>query len=156
MSSFASAGASPPSNTLYGARAIFSINGVVSGYATSVSWANSYSYQPLNVLGSIETTQHLPMLYQTTLTANNFRLVGTTLRTMNFWPKIGTNAQDHLRNLTSIAELSCTVEDLVTNVIVASFSGCRVESSSISVSSGNLMAEDITFVCRRCADESET
>ena len=149
MSSFAAAGSSPPSNTLYGARAIFSINGITAGYATSCSYSSNYNYQPLNVLGSLEVVQHLPMSSGVTLTANNFVLVGTTLRTLGFWPSVGVNAQEHLRNLVAIAELTATIEDVVTNTIVASFVGVRVESSSIQVSSGNIMAEDVTFVVRR-------
>lgn len=155
MSSFATPAGAPPTNTLHGARAIFSIGGVRAGYAQNVAYSSSYSLQPMSVLGSVEIIQHIPTSYTATLTCNNFRLVGTTLRTLGLWPKLGTTAQEHLRNLVNIAEITASIEDIQTNAVIMLAEGVRIESESVSISAGNLIASDVSLVVRRIRDESE-
>jgi hypothetical protein len=152
MSSFAGPAGPPPSNTLTGARCSFQINGVQLGFASNVSWSRSINYAPLQVLGNIEVVSHIPQSYTATLTCNNFYLLGTTLVTYGFMAKVGNSAQEHFANITALNELTAVVEDIQSQTIIAICEGCRAESSSIQVSQGNYMSEDVNFVVRRIAD----
>ena len=155
MSSFATPAGAPPTNTLHGARAVFSLGGVRAGYAQNVAYSSSYQLSPIQTLSSIEVVAFVPTSYTCTLTCNNFRLVGTTLRSLGLWPKLGVNPQDHLRNLANIAEITAHIEDIQTNTIIMLAEGVRVESESVSVSAGNLVASDVSLVCRRLKSEDE-
>lgn len=155
MSSFATPVGAPPTNIIHGARAVFLISGTRAGYAQNVAYSASYQMSPVQVLNSLEVISHIPTSYTATLTCNNFRLVGTTLRSLGLWPKLGVNPQDHLRNMANIAEITAHIEDVQTNTIIMLAEGVRVESESVSVSAGNLVASDVSLVVRRLKTEDE-
>lgn len=148
--------APPPSNTLSGPRASFTINGIVVGYASQCSVAQSYSYSPVNVIGSVETLAHIPTSYSASVTFNNLRLVGQTLRTLGWWVPLGNGPTEHLRNLVQLPELTAVLEDTVTNTVCGLILGVRIESSSLNVSAGGLWTEDYSCVCRRVLMEGDS
>lgn len=145
----------PPSDVLSGARANFMLNGVSVGYAGQCSVAHNYSYSPIQVIGSLEVLGHVPTAYMSSLTFNQLRLVGTNLRTAGWWPFVGNTPTDHLRALVAIPELTAVLEDSVTSTVCALAIGCRIESSSLNVSSSGLWGEDVSVVVRRILLEGD-
>lgn len=148
-----STAALPNSPVLSGPRALFLLNGIQVGYAGQCSVAQSYQQQPINVIGSLETIQHVPTGYSVQLTFNQLRLVGTTLVTQGLLPAVGSTPLEHLRNLVSIPELTAVLEDQITNTVCALVIGVRIESDSLNITSGGLWGEDVSAVARRMIGE---
>ena len=152
----ASAVSPPPSNTLTGSRVNFMLEGNLVGFASNLSYSHNYTLAPLNVIGSIETIQHIPVQYQAGITFNNFRVLGRTLRTLGLWPRIGKNPTDHMMALIQIPELTAVCEDVVTQTIILIAEGVRIESSAVQMAANSLMQEDISCVCRRILLEGDS
>jgi hypothetical protein len=125
------------------------INGQQIGYAGMCSVAQSYQQQPVNVIGSIETIQHVTTGYTVQLTFNQLRLVGTNLVTQGFIPDVGNTPRDHIRSVVALPELTAVLEDQVTSTVVALIIGVKIESDSLNITSGGLWGEDVSCVARR-------
>lgn len=145
----ASTAALPNSPVLSSARALFTINGIEVGYAGQCSVATSYARTPVDVIGNIEVPQYVPTKVTHQVTFNQLRLVGTNLVTLGFLPSPGNTAEEHLRNLIAIPELTAILEDRITSTVCALLIGVQIESSSLNVSASSLWSEDISGVCRR-------
>ena len=154
MSSFAPA-APQPSNTLTGSRIQFMLQGVLVGFAQNLSYSHNIAYSPLNVLGSIEVEQHIPVAYTASITFNNFRVLNRNLRTLGLWGRPGKNAQEHLINISAIPELTAVCTDVVTDTIVLIAEGVRVESSAVQAAANQVLVEDISCVVRRLLLEGD-
>lgn len=141
--------APPPSNVLSGARALFMFEGRPVGFAGQASVAQNYTMSPINVIGSIETLGYVPTQYNTALNFNQLFLVGQSLTTLGYLPPKGNTPTEHLRALAAIPELTAVLEDTITSTVVALAIGCRIESSSLSITAGGLWGEDISVVVRR-------
>ena len=94
-----------------GARARFSINGVRVGYARNVSITEELEYFPVEVIGNLETEEHVPIAYRVRFTASMFRIIGETLKTLGFFPEVGGNTDEHLTNVLTSGDMVATIED---------------------------------------------
>jgi len=138
-----------------GARARFLVNGIKIGFATNVTVSEEIAYDPVEVLDNIQVQEYVPTAYRVTLTMSRIRIVGKTLKSQGFFPKIGGNAEEHLSNILTNGELVCTVEDNETGTIMATFEQCKVASHNWTVNARGIVGNDVTFVCIRVKDESE-
>lgn len=138
-----------------GARARFSVEGKVIGYARNVSGSETIEYQPVEVLDNIEVEEHVPIAYRVTLTAGMFRIVGETLKSNGLFPPNGQDSSTHLLNILLTGEMNAQLEDVKTGKIVAQFTQCKVSGHNFTVDARGIVGEDCEFVAIRMADESE-
>lgn len=138
-----------------GARARFSVEGKVIGYARNVSGSETIEYIPVEVLDNVEVEEFVPVAYRVTLTAGMFRIVGETLKSNGMFPSNGQNASDHLLNILATGELNAQLEDTKTKKIIAQFTQVKVASHNFTTDAKGLVGEDVEFVAIRMQDESE-
>jgi hypothetical protein len=138
-----------------GARARFSIQGVRVGYASQVAITEEIEYTPVEVLDNIEVEEHVPIAYRVTFTARHFRIVGETMKSLGFFPKVGANADEHLRNILTSGDLVATVEDTRSGRLVSTLEQVKVASHNWTIDARGVVGEDMTFVAIRVRDESE-
>lgn len=138
-----------------GARARFSINGVRVGYARNVSITEELEYFPVEVIGNLETEEHVPIAYRVRFTASMFRIIGETLKTLGFFPEVGGNTDEHLTNVLTSGDMVATIEDTKTGKIFATVEQVKVASHSFTVNARGVVGEDLEFVAIRLLDESE-
>lgn len=138
-----------------GARCVFSINGAECGWATQIAVSESIDYQPVEVIGNIEVEEYAPIGYNVTFTASFFRIIGTTLKSMGWFPKTGNSTDEHLSNILTNGDLSMTVEDRTTGKIICTLEQVKIASHNWTIAARGLVGEDCTFNAIRCRDESE-
>jgi hypothetical protein len=140
-----------------GARARFSVNGKKVGWATNVSGSEEIQYEEAEVLDNIQVQEHVPVRYRCTLSCSTIRIVGKTLKSQGFFPKIGANSEDLLRNILTNGDLSAMIEDTNAGVttIIANYEQVKVASHNWTINATGIVGEDVTFVAIRVKDESE-
>jgi hypothetical protein len=138
-----------------GARCTFSLNGQVIAYARSVAISEQIDYQPIEVLDLLRVKEFIPTAYRVTLTASMFRIVGQTLKSMNFFPKTGQNGTQQLINVLNVGDLVATLEDSVSGAVLATVQGVKIASHSFSIDSRGIVSEDVDFVCTSVTSEDE-
>ena len=138
-----------------GARARFLIEGVKIGFATNVSGSEEIDYENVEVLDNIQTQEHVPIAYRVTLTASRVRIVGRTLKSQGFFPSVGGDPEEHLKNILTNGELGVQVEDNETGSIFASYEQVKVASHNWTINARGIVGNDMTFVAIRVKDESE-
>ena len=84
---------------LTGARSRFSIDGSKVGYARNVNITEEIEYQPVEILDNIRVEEHVPVAYRVTFTAGLFRIINETLKSLNLFPSLGANSDEHLSNI---------------------------------------------------------
>lgn len=145
-----------PGKIITGARARFSLNGQVIGYARNVSGGENIMYEEVNVLDNIEVEEHVPVGYSASLTASMLRIVGDTLKSAGLFPATGKNSEEHLRNVLLLSgNMKATLEDTKTGKIIQEYSSVKITSYNWQLDARGIMGTDIDFVCKRSIDESE-
>jgi len=140
---------------LTGARARFSIDGIKVGYARNVNLSEEITYEPVEVLDNIEVEEHVATAYRVTFSASMFRIVGDTVKSMEWFPKGGANASDRLENILVSGNLKATIEDTKTQKMISTVEQVRVASHNWTIDARGIVGEDVTFVAIRVRDESE-
>jgi len=139
-----------------GARARFSIDGVKVGYARNVALSENINYEAIEVLDNIEVEEHVPTGYTVeNFTASMFRIVGSTLKSLSWFPKNGANVEEHLENILTSGDLTATIEDTRTGKIFATVEQVKVQSHNWTIDARGVVGEDVNFVAIRVRDESE-
>jgi hypothetical protein len=138
-----------------GARARFSINGVKVGYARNVAVTEEIQYDPVEILDNIEVEEYVPVAYRVTFTASQFRIIGETVKSLGYFPNVGSNTEEHLENILVSGDLTATVEDTNTGKIFATLEQVKVASHNWTIDARGVVGEDLTFVAIRIKDESE-
>lgn len=138
-----------------GARARFLLNGTKVGYARNVSGTEEIQYEPVNVLDNIQVEEHVPVGYTCSLNCSLFRIVGETLKSKGYFPNLGANTEEHLKNILTNGDLVATIEDSQTGEIIATYEQVKIASHNFTIDARGIVGEDVTFVCIRSKDESE-
>jgi hypothetical protein len=138
-----------------GARARFLIEGTRVGWATNVSGGEEIQYDPIEVLDNIQVQEFVPVAYRATLTASRIRIVGKTFKSQGWFPKLGANAEEHLRNILAAGVLAASVEDNQSGSILANYDTAKIASHNYTVNARGAVGNDVNFVVTRMADESE-
>jgi len=140
---------------LTGARARFSIDGVKIGYARNVAITESVEYEPVEVLDNIEVEEYVPTRYRVTFSASMFKIIGETLKSLNMFPSVGGNTEEHLENILVTGDMTATLEDTKTGRIFATLEQVKVQSHNYTVEATGVVGADVEFVAVRVRDESE-
>ena len=138
-----------------GARARFSVDGKVVGYARNVAGSEAITYERIDVLDNIEAEEFVPVGYNVTLTAGTFRIVGETLKSNGLFPATGIDPATHLLNILLTGELDAQLEDVKTHKIISQVSQVKITSHNWTVDARGIVGEDVEFVAIRMLDESE-
>jgi len=143
---------------LSGARARLMIDGIPIGWATNVSVSESISYEEVRVLDNIQVQEHVPTSYAVGLSASRIRIVGKTLKSQGFFPKLGQNADEHLENILAFSlgkGLTIQIEDSQTGANIATYEQAKVTDHNFTVTAVGIVGQDMNFVAIRAKDESE-
>ena len=141
---------------LTGARARFYLNGKQVGYATNVSLGEGITYEPIKVLGNIEVEEHVPTDYEVQrFTTSMFRIVGETVKSVGWFPKIGGSSDEHLENILTSGDLTATIEDIKNQQNIATVEQVKVASHNYTIDARGVVGEEVEFVAVRVRDESE-
>lgn len=138
-----------------GARARFVINGEKVGYARNVSGVEQIQYEPVDVLDNIQTEEFVAVGYTVQLTAEKVRIIGETLKSKGWFPKLGGNPNEHLTNILTSGDLTVTVEDSRTSKIFATYEQAKVSNHNWAIDARGVVGENMEFVAIRALDESE-
>lgn len=140
---------------LTGARARFKIQGTKVGYASSVNVSENIRMEGLEVLGSIEIAENVPVAYDVTFTARRFRPLKKSLKALGWMPKYGGSPDARLLNILNSGEMVATLEDPKTDIVWATVQEVKISGITWSVDGRGIVGEDVTFVAIRVLDESE-
>jgi hypothetical protein len=132
-------------NVFSGARARFKINQSAVGYAAGVSGSESIDYEPVDVLNLLEVKEFVPVAYRATLSAQIFRVIGSSLKRLGIFPQ-----QD---NILTTGDLTCEIEDRLTGNVMATFEQCKAQEHTFDVTARGIVSENVTFVTIRMKDE---
>jgi len=135
------------SNTFSGARALFLVNSVPVAFAGGVSGSEEIDYEPVDVLNLLEVREFVPVAYRTTLSAQVFRVVGSSLKELGIMPEQS--------EIITTDDLECAVQDTVTGSTVALFQGVRCAGHTFDITARGIVQENVNFVTIRVLDESE-
>ena len=138
-----------------GARARLSIQGIKVGYTTQVTVGEDINYEPIDVLDSIETEEHVAISYKVSVSARKIRIVSETLKSIGWFPSTGKSTEEHLLNILTSGELTMVVEDTKTKRAIATVEGLKIASINYDIDRAGVVGEEIKFVARRLKDESE-
>lgn len=153
----------PKGQVFSGARARFSIDTKIVGFATNCTGSEEIQYDPLQVLDHIQTIEFVPIGYSVTFSASRVRLIGDaadihgSLRgPMNAFPKLGQSDSDFLLNILNLADLQCQIEDTVSGKIFMQLEQVKIASHNWAITPRGIVGQDINFVAVRMKDEAET
>ena len=132
-------------NVFSGARARFKIDGVPVGFAAGVSGSESIDYEPVDVLDLLEVKEFVPVAYRATLSAQVFRVIGSSLKRLGIFPQE--------QNILTTGDLQCSIEDKLTGETMAQFQGCKAQEHTFDVTARGIVSENVTFVTIRMKDE---
>jgi len=132
-------------NVFSGARARFKIDGVPVGFAAGVSGSESIDYEPVDVLDLLEVKEFVPVAYRATLSAQVFRVVGSSLKRLGIFPQE--------QNILTTGDLTCAIEDKLTGETMAQFEQCKAQEHTFDVTARGIVSENVTFVTIRMKDE---
>lgn len=150
-------------NVFTGARARLLIKGEKVGYARNISWTEEIQQDPIEVLDNIEVEEFVPTAYRVTLNAGFVRLVGTTPKSLNWYPQNGRNTDEHLSNILTAQAganiltnggLQMQITDNQTGQVIAAFEQVSATTMNCSVDARGVVGIDMSFTAVRVRDES--
>lgn len=148
----------PKGDVFTGARARFTVNGKVIGFATDCTGSEEIQYEPINVLDNIQVQEFVPIGYTVSFNASRVRLVNRSVKSpeIEIFPRTGKDPQEHLRNILQIGtDFSAVIEDSVTGQIIMLLEQVKVASHNFSVRARGVVGEDMNFVAIRMRDETD-
>lgn len=89
----------------------------------------------------------MPVAYRATLSAQIFRVVGKSLKSLGIFPVE--------ENILTSGDLTCSLQDRLTGETLAQFQQCRAQEHTFDVTARGMVSENTTFVTIRVRDESE-
>ena len=138
-----------------GPRARFTLDGVPFAFATNVAGSEEIQYDAVEVLNNVEVQEFVPVAYRATLTASKVWFVNETLKSLGWFPKVGTDPGTHLRNILTTKDLAALIQDTQDNVAFMSGDGVRLASYNWTIAARAIVATDVTFVLIKFRDISE-
>ena len=136
------------SRTFSGARSIFLVNGAPVAFAGGVSGEEMIDYEPVDVLSLLEVAEFVPVAYRTSLSAQMFRVVGSSLKQNKIQPI--------LEDILTASEMEAAVSDTVSGSTLYLFQGVKCSGHSFDLTARSIAQQNVTFVAIRVLDESET
>ena len=140
----------PRGLVLSGARAKLMLGGADVMHCTNVTYSEEIQYDPVEVLDLLEVAEHVPVRYRATFSAQWVRVVTNSIKLRD-----GVSIMPKLEDILTSAELTGTIEDNVTNSVIANIERVKASRYSINIGATGIVMNDVEFVCIRIKDESE-
>lgn len=135
-------------STFSGVRARFKVAGVKVGYAGGVSGEEAIDYEPVNVLDKLEVAEHVPVAYRVSLSANIFRVLGNSLKSLGIMPTES--------NILTSGALSASIDDSADgDRPMLIIEGLKATTKTFDVTARGIVSEAVNFVGLRMKDEFE-
>lgn len=138
-----------------GARARLLANGVKVGWARNVNGREMISYERAKVLDNIRTQEHAPVDYDVSFSCGLIRIVGKSVKALGLFPSNGLTPQDHLTNILTNGELTLSIEDNQSGLVLATLIQARFSSNNWSIDAAGIVGVDMDGVAIQFKDESE-
>jgi len=154
----------PGTRVFSGARAIFSFNDVIVGFASGCSGSEEITYEPIDTLDHLEVREHVPTGYRVTFTAQIFRTIARgvstdpdkgqqdsapgSLKEQNIFPKF-----DQILQLEGVKAL---ISDQITGKQLFLLQNVKTASYNFNITARGTVSQNVTFVATRVFDEAES
>jgi hypothetical protein len=138
-----------------GARARLLIAGKKVGYARNCSGGEQIQYEPVEALDNIQVEENVPTRYRVNFSMGFVRVVRTTLKSLGYFPKLGSNPEEHLSNVITQGLLTVAIEDNQTGAGIMTLEQAAVTSRNFSIDATGIVGIDVDFVGIRMRDEFE-
>jgi hypothetical protein len=135
---------------LTGARARLSLNGVKVMHALNVNYSEEVQLDPIEPLDQLEVAEHVPVAYRVTFTAQMVRVIRESMKLHR-----GVAIFPRLEDILSSEELTATVEDRITGLVIANIQRVKAQRYSANIGARAITLSDVNFVAIRIRDESE-
>lgn len=143
---------------LTGARAIFTYNEAIVGFASGVNMSEEIIYEPVDTLDHLEVREHAPVGYRVTLSAQLFRTVSVpggpstedspgSSKEQNIFPKF--------EQILRLQGVNAVIQDRITSKILYLFANVKAASQNLNITPRGVVGTNVTFVTTRVFDESE-
>lgn len=137
-------------NLVYtGARAIFKLAGQKVAVATGVDVASNIAYEPIRTLDLLEVYEFAESQYNASLSCTTVKVIGSSPTQLGFFPHVD------LMSILTQPELVAELYDNVTGQLVCVVEAVKPENNGFNVTAGAVVANNLTFVCKRVKDVSE-
>ena len=148
-------------NTLTGARAKFYISTLTSGsdvvaLATGVSITININYEPVHILDLLEVEEFCESSYECSMSCETMRVIGSSPIQQGYSQPIGVSRTADLQSILNQPELTATLIDEMTGKQLAIVQGIKPQGNSFDVRAGQVVANNLTFVCKRVLQEGDT
>lgn len=143
-------------NVLTGARAKLLIAGVKVGYAKNFTVRESLEHQPVDALDNIETEENVPTRYKVNITFGFVRVVGNSVRKLNFMASVGSSPDEHLKNILAAGVVQVQLQDNQTGASIALVDSVSLTENNLQVDAAGIAGVDVTGVGIRMRDEFDS
>lgn len=144
--------------TFSGARAIFSFNGNVMGFASGCDGSEEVMYEPVEVLDELEVREHVPVGYRVTFRCRIFRTIAIgaatdakanpgSLKEMGMFPR--------LKEILKLDGVDVIIQDEISGKTVFKLRDTKTARYDFSITARGLVGQDVEFVGRVAEDEAE-
>ena len=134
---------------LSGARAKLMIDGVKVMYATNVSFSEEIAHDPVETLDQFDVAEFVPTAYRCTFSAQMVRVVTNPIKLRD-----GVTIQPSLENILDAPEMTATIEDRKTGLVIANIERVKAVRYTQNIGSRGIVLNDCEFVAIRIRDES--
>ena len=139
---------------LSGARAQLSIEGVPVMYCYNVTYGEEIQHEPIEPLDQFEVAEHVPVAYRVTFSAQWVRVITNSIKFRD-GVAIMTRLENILKNEVNGVSLTATIEDRITNTIIANIQNVKASRYNINIGNRAIVMSDTEFVATHIRDESE-
>lgn len=146
----------PGTRVFTGARAVFTFNDVIVGYASGVSGSEEIQFEPVDVLDHLAAREHVPTGYRVSFSAQVFRTIARgastedapgSLKEQHIFPRF----EDILR----LEGVNATIQDSVSGKIIFALQNVKAASYNFNITARGIVGQNVTFVATRAFDEKD-
>ena len=141
-----------------GARAIFTFNGNLFGWASGVDGSEEVMYEPVEVLDNLAVREYVPVGYRVTFRCRIFRTVAVgvatdaknnpgSLKEMGMFPRFS--------EILRLSGVDGLIQDEITGKTLFKIREAKTNRYDFSMTARGLVAQDVDFNAIKAEDESE-
>jgi len=135
--------------TFTGARAILKLGNKSVALATGVTVNQNINYESIHILDKLEVQEFAEVSYDASLSIETMKVIGASPTQQGIFPHVD------LMSILLQPELTCELYDQVTGNLVGVAQGVKPQGNNFDVRAGQVVANNLTFVCKRFLDVSE-
>jgi hypothetical protein len=136
-------------NSYTGARAIFKLANKSVAMATGVTINQNINYETIHVLDLLEVNEFAEVSYDASMSCETVKVIGASPTQTGIFPHVD------LMSILLQPELNAELYDQVTGALVCVVQAVKPQGNNFDVRAGQVVANNLTFVCKRVLDVSE-